>query len=371
MAGTSNEPVIIIKKRRKGGHEGHHGSAWKVAYADFVTAMMAFFLLLWLLNVTTDEQRHGIADYFDPGSVARSTSGSGGVLGGLTVGSPGQLSSPSSRFSLQRHLPGRPEASEGSNRIDEGSSDAPTDAPQDGGRHAGDPNANQGVSPTDGQRDPNAPTAAAIAAARAAEEQRQFEQAADALRQAIEAVPDLRELAQNLILEQTPEGMRIQIVDQEQFSMFPIGSSQMPDRTRRLLDLVARAVGQLPNRVSISGHTDSTPYASAGQYDNWDLSTDRANASRRALVAAGVPPARIETVIGRADTEPLFRGDTRDPRNRRISIVLLREAPLPAAGAGTGTGTAAPGRTAAAPGTAAGGSAGATVPLPAPGAQPR
>src|ERR671939_1759302 len=100
---------IIIKKVKKGGHGGHHGGAWKVAYADFVTAMMAFFLLLWLLNVTTDEQKRGIADYFDPTSVARSTSGSGGVLGGLTVSSPGQLSSANARFSMERSLPGLPE----------------------------------------------------------------------------------------------------------------------------------------------------------------------------------------------------------------------------------------------------------------------
>ncbi len=329
VATNPNGPVIIVKKRKKGGHEGHHGSAWKVAYADFVTAMMAFFLLLWLLNVTTDEQRRGVADYFDPSSVARSSSGAGGVLGGLTIGSPGQMSSPSARFSTHRHIPGRPEPVEGSNRIDAGSADESSDAAVDGGQHAGQPHPLAGSDGADAGGATGPITAGQLAAARAAEEQRQFEAAAEALRQAIQSVPNLQELAQSLILDQTPEGLRIQIVDQERLSMFPIGSAQLLDRTRQLMGLVAQAVGRLPNRVSISGHTDSTPYANVEQYDNWDLSSARANASRRALIAAGIEPERIATIVGLADTQPFFPEDPRNPRNRRISIVLLREAPPP------------------------------------------
>src|SRR3546814_243353 len=128
--------------------------------------------------------------------------------------------------------------------------------------------------------------------------------------------------------DQTPEGLRIQIVDQERFSMFPNGSAEMYDKTRQLLGLVAQAVAQLPQKLSIAGHTDSTPYVTGAKYDNWELSTDRANASRRALVAAGVAPDRIATVVGKAETDPLFPEESASPRNRRISIVLLREAPL-------------------------------------------
>jgi chemotaxis protein MotB len=322
MAAASNEATIIIKKKkRKGGHDGHHSSAWKVAYADFVTAMMAFFLLLWLLSVTTDDQRRGIADYFDPGAVAESTSGSGGVLGGLTIGQPGQLSSPSSRFSQHRSLPGTPNPAEDSNTLDEHDGSEP--GSRDGrSRYEFDGNTTLAeLRETLNEEE--------LALAIAEWEEQQFEEASAELRQAMQSVPELERLADNLIVEQAPEGLRIQIVDQARVSMFPIGSSNMYDRTQQLLEQVAQAIGQMPNRISISGHTDATPYATGRQYDNWDLSVDRANASRRALLESGIDPERIATVIGLADTDLMFPHDPTSPRNRRISIVLLREAPAP------------------------------------------
>ncbi len=329
----NGDAIIVIKKKKKGGHASHHGGAWKVAYADFVTAMMSFFLLLWLLNVTTDEQRRGIADYFDPGAVARSHSGAGGVLGGLTIGSPGQMSSPSARFSMDRSLPGRRHAVEDSHTLDEGASDEPAEDVREAARRAGAAAAREDE--PDGEaaleRLRTTLNAEDFAAAVAEYEQQRFETAAAELRQAIRSIPGLQELSQNLMIEQAPEGLRIQIVDQERLSMFPRGSARMHGRTRQLLALVAQAVGQMPNEISISGHTDSTPYTDSDSYDNWDLSTDRANASRRALAEAGVDPARIATVVGLADTQPMFPDDPADPRNRRISIVLLREAPLGAA----------------------------------------
>ncbi len=364
---SANEPqIIVIKKKKKGGHDGHHGGAWKVAYADFVTAMMAFFLLLWLLNVTTDDQRQGIADYFDPANIARATSGSGGVLGGRTVGQPGQMSSPSSQFSLDRSMPGRAEPVEDSVRIDDGEIDEIVELLTEGRDEEVDPEAvaallsglseqelgellsgltDRELADVVDRADLAERLREALAMdgqisdgeleqALAEREQEMFEHAEEQLRQAIQSVPELQGLAQNLLIDQTPEGLRIQIVDQEGLSMFPTGSAQMYDRTKQLLELVAQVVAQMPQQISVSGHTDSTPFFNSASYDNWDLSTDRANASRRAMEEGGLSPSRIALVLGKSDTDPLIAEDPRNPRNRRISIVLLREAPMAVAPSG-------------------------------------
>ena len=149
------------------------------------------------------------------------------------------------------------------------------------------------------------------------------------LRQAMQSVPELERLVENLQIEHAPEGLRIQIVDQARTSMFPLGSAAMYQPTRALLQQVARAIATLPNQVSISGHTDSIAFRRTDGYDNWSLSLDRADATRRVLVAAGLDPARLATVTGKADTDHLFPDDPHDPRNRRISITLLRQEPLP------------------------------------------
>ena len=161
-------------------------------------------------------------------------------------------------------------------------------------------------------------------------EDQRFEQIETELRQAIQAVPELERLAENLAIERAPEGLRIQIVDQERRSMFPLGSAQMYPPTKALLARVATAIAALPNRISISGHTDGIAFRRTDGYDNWSLSLDRADATRRTLIAAGLAQGRIATVIGKADTEHRFAGQPLDPRNRRISITLLRAEPLSA-----------------------------------------
>ncbi|WP_207478982.1 flagellar motor protein MotB [Arenibaculum pallidiluteum] len=309
-----NQP-IIIKRKKKGGHAAHHGGAWKVAYADFVTAMMAFFLLLWLLNVTTAEQRRGIADYFSPASVARSTSGSGGVLGGLTITVPGAMISPGSPIAIDTPMQTRP----GEDSPKPSKSEEENDFPQSGKAERQSPDERQ------------------VAEALARQEAQQFAEAERKLFETIGGIPELAHLAKNLVIDQTPEGLRIQIVDEANYSMFPLGRSDMFPQTRQLMEQVAKVVGSLPNRLSITGHTDSTPFATGGgTYGNWELSTDRANASRRALIQAGIPEDRISTVVGRADRDHLVADQPNSPRNRRIGIVLLRERPpslpLPAAG---------------------------------------
>lgn len=182
-------------------------------------------------------------------------------------------------------------------------------------------------------------------AAVAAEEGRHLQHIKEEIKKAIEESPDLKELEQNLKIDQTEDGIRIQLLDQEKVSMFPSGSAAMNPRSQELLSKVALAIKDLPNKLEISGHTDSTPYPGGRDYTNWELSTDRANASRRVLVGAGITTERLKIVQGRADTDPFVRADPFDPQNRRISIVLLREpkpAPAPVRFAAPASSSSAP-----------------------------
>jgi chemotaxis protein MotB len=322
------EGTIIIKRVKKGGHDGHHGGAWKVAYADFVTAMMAFFLLLWLLNVTTDVQKRGIADYFDPAIALKTAqSGADGILGGRVIGEPGAMMVSASAPSLSLPIPALRQPEDG----DEGNDDGAR------GRTEGDRKDPKAEKLEDlerlraeAKRDPAKLNDPEFQKKLASLEERQFAAAEFALRQAIEDVPDLRNLAENLLIDRTPEGLRIQLVDQEKTAMFALGSTEMQQGARKLMAQVARVVQRLPNKISVSGHTDAQPYARAGNYGNWELSTDRANASRRELLAQGLAADRIAKVVGMADRDPLFAAEPLSPKNRRISIVLLREATAPA-----------------------------------------
>ena len=281
---------IVIKKIKKGGHAGHHGGAWKVAYADFVTAMMAFFLLMWLINTTSPEQKRGIADYFAPASVSETTSGSGGILGGSSISSSGTKSS-GSKDILQALAPEAP------------------------------PQVNQ-----TGQSQSQSNQASSDSAQQKAEDA-SFTSAAQSLRQAMQDLPELAELSKQIIVDQTPEGLRIQLVDQEGRSMFQEGSAVPNDRTKVLLGAVARVINKLPNRVSIAGHTSASP-GGAKPASDWALSSARADAARQILQRAGVDADRIYQVSGKAGSDPLYPDDPLLPGNRRITIVLLREAPV-------------------------------------------
>ncbi len=315
---------IIIKKVKKGGHGGHHGGAWKIAYADFVTAMMAFFLLMWLLNATTEEQKLGISDYFAPSIVTGSQRGADGVLGGNTITVDGLLKNDTSPIGITVSLPTADESWEGETIGIKGG---------DGGQdQRGNPEAPQA------QPDPSELTPeqlaelpkdqASLDALVKEAEERIFEEAEKNLRQALQENAELRELEENLLIDITNEGMRIQIVDKNKTSMFPSGSAEMFDHTKELMRQVVAAIAELPNDIAIKGHTDATPYHSSNGYSNWELSTDRANASRRALVEAGLSGSRVASVVGRAAQEPLLEDDPFSPQNRRISIILLRDKPL-------------------------------------------
>ncbi|MBL8537248.1 MAG: OmpA family protein [Hyphomonadaceae bacterium] len=301
MASATNQRPIIIKKIKKGGGGGHHGGAWKVAYADFVTAMMAFFLLMWLINTTSPEQRRGIAEFFAPASVSRVSSGAGGLLDGTSFAEEGA-----------RHGHSAPVA--------ESSEPQYTS-------NADDQNEAQSNTGPGGEATPNEDS---LSRARSMRESAEFSRAEIAIRQAMQDMPDVAELSRNVIMEQTPEGLRIQIVDQEGRSMFSPGDAQPNDRARRLLVAISSVLDQLPNRITISGHTDGS--APGGRYgSNFELSAARADAARRILAAQGIPANRFYQIAGRADSEPLFADDPTLPGNRRIAITLLREAPpLPA-----------------------------------------
>ncbi len=303
-------PVIVIKKIVKGGG-GHHGGAWKVAYADFVTAMMAFFLLMWLLNATTEEQRKGISEYFDPTpmEVSNTTSGAGGVMGGLTVSNVGARVNDVQPIVHNENPPSTDQSSQ-------------TNPPA---------------------QDPSELTKAQLQQELEQREDSEFEKVKEQIEQAIQD-SELKDLAKNLMVDMTPEGLRIQIVDREGESMFPTGSSTPYDKTKELLGMVAQIIKKMPNQISVRGHTDAVPYSMGANYTNWELSADRANASRRVLLNQGIESKKLSNVVGKADTEHLLPLQPKDPQNRRISIILLRESlTKPATGikkaASTGTGS--------------------------------
>ena len=301
---------IIVKKIKKGG--GHHGGAWKVAYADFVTAMMAFFLLLWLLNVTTEVQRNAISNYFDPThpKVSESTSGAGGVLGGLSMTPKGAMTT-----SVQNIT--RPDPS--------GSRTGSANPRQEDGGNM-DPDKNAISTPAQpSQQVQKQIKKENIRNTLREKETAKFEEAAEKLKQAISENEQLNALSEHLMVDVTEEGLRIQILDQDGRSMFPSGSARMHDHTRALMLQVALVIQDMPNELSIRGHTDSVPFGPGAEYTNWELSSDRANSSRRVLLEAGLPQERLNDVQGRAATSPLLPEDTTNARNRRITIILLHQ----------------------------------------------
>ena len=283
---TDKQPVII-KKIKKGGHAAH-GGAWKIAYADFVTAMMAFFLLLWLLSSVPQEQLEGISNYFSPTTVSDTTSGSGDILSGATVTSEGTAKSSTSRDSVTVNLP-LPKAGTGGEK--------------------------EASEMTDEEK---------AEELQRKKEEDQFEEAKKELEKTIERTPELKEMKKSLLIDNTPEGLRIQLLDKEGLPMFPSGGAKMFDHTKRLLALVSKVIVKMPQQISISGHTDSVPYVSKTGYSNWELSADRANAARRELVHAEVPFERVSKVVGKAATEPFLPEDPKNARNRRLSIIMLR-----------------------------------------------
>ncbi|MGD8591268.1 MAG: flagellar motor protein MotB [Gammaproteobacteria bacterium] len=260
---------IIVKRVKKGGH-GHHGGAWKVAFADFVTAMMAFFLLMWLMGSTTPQERAAIADYFENPSA---------------IQGPGGAST-----SMIKH--GAVDAEVASHKKSEEVKDE---------------------------------VKLKIIEREAAKDQQRLDALKTELEQAILQSDALKEFKDQLLLDITPEGLRIQIIDKENRAMFDSGSSHLKDYTSRILYEIAKIINKVPNKISLTGHTDATPYSSIRGYTNWELSTDRANASRRSLVMGGLDADKIAKVVGLSSTVLFDSDHPRSPVNRRISMIVMNK----------------------------------------------
>ncbi|MGD9833676.1 MAG: flagellar motor protein MotB [Piscinibacter sp.] len=282
MAGDSKKlQPIIVKKIKKGGH-GHHGGAWKIAYADFVTAMMAFFLLMWLLGSTTEGDKKGIADYFNsPLKIAMFGGSGSGDSSSIIKGGGADLS-------------------RSGGQVKQGEIDAK-------------------------KRTIN------LQALKA--EQRRAEMARlQAIKEKVEEVlasnPKLAALKSQIRLDMTADGLRIQIVDELNRAMFDSGSAVVQPHMRELLREIGSVLAEVPNRLTLEGHTDAQPFAAGERgYSNWELSSDRANASRRELVAGGMPDDHVLRVQGLASSQLFEPDDPASPANRRISIIVMnREA---------------------------------------------
>ena len=324
-------PIIVIRKEEV-VEGGHHGGAWKVAYADFVTAMMAFFLLMWLLNATTEEQRVGLADYFSPNNLmARSNSGSGQPFGGTTPNTVGSMASDRGAVQLMKVKP-IPML-----ELDEDDGDTPATpvAKRDSGPGPGEAGkaeagvAGPGEATAVASVQLRLPTPTGSTASReerrAEQERTAFEHAAEQIRDAVRTDRALADIARQLAIDITPEGLRIQIMDEDRRPMFPSGSAQMAERARALLAKVAPVLLRLPEQIAIDGHTDSAAYRGTDR-TNWELSAERANATRRILGELGLPDDRFSSVTGHANRQPLIKEDPLAAANRRIAIMVLRRA---------------------------------------------
>ena len=278
MSDDSQRP-IIVKRIKKAAH-GHHGGAWKIAYADFVTAMMAFFLLMWLLGSTTKAQREGIADFFKAPLKISMTGGTGaGDATSVIKGGGTDLS----RAAGQKQKTNQPDQKK--------------------------------------SRDPKDAKAEAMR-----QEKERLQQLKEKLEMKIDTNSFLKQFKKQLLIDITSEGLRIQIVDEKNRPMFNVGSASLQPYAREILAEIAKVLNEVPNAISLSGHTDAIPYSGGERgYSNWELSADRANASRRELVLGGIEEGKILRVVGLSSAVPFDKQDHNNPINRRISIIVMNK----------------------------------------------
>jgi chemotaxis protein MotB len=348
-AGESEKPAPIIIKKHIGGHGGGHGGAWKIALADMMTAMMAFFLLMWLLGSTNTDARKSIADYFKQTPLLKmgNNAGSNGIFGGRSMISPEGLPDSVNQTSAVNVMP--PTQATGGNDRDEGP--AGSQSP-DGKSKEGEGRSGMAKGPAEGgvvddaelgaqgsdatvqegqpKRGESASTKSAggvsdDAAKKAAAEvdQKNFDALQAQVSEALSKDAMLSKIADQVQFVKVKDGLRIEIVDKADFSMFSVGTTRVLPRASALIGELAKAISELPNQVVIRGHTDSLAYALDSEMNNWLLSAERAESTRQLLEKAGVPEGQIARVEGVADTEPYNPKDALDIRNRRISMTLL------------------------------------------------
>jgi chemotaxis protein MotB len=291
MNAKAERPILIVKRVRRGGG-GHHGGAWKVAYADFVTAMMAFFMVMWLITSVSKEQRAAIFDYFKNPSMEQGKS---------AKPAPGQMG-PGGASTSVINMGGGLDARKSATALSTGLG-TPMDSKT--------------------AQDHKLSTEEEARKVTEAAEHKKLESLMAELRQAIDMSQALRPFKDQLLLDITPEGLRIQIVDAQNRAMFDLGSARLKDYTGSILHELAPYLNSVPNRLSISGHTDTTPYVAQAGYTNWDLSSDRANAARRALEGGGLASGKMARVVGLASAVLFDKDNPRNPINRRISIIVM------------------------------------------------
>jgi chemotaxis protein MotB len=296
-------PVIVIKKVMDDGHGGAHGGAWKIALADMMTAMMAFFLLMWLLGATNADQRKSIADYFKPTSHSNVTmgklAGSNGILGGRSIIDPDGFPFSSKQTAALERVTPRSE----------------------GGPTENDPNPNSSE-----RSDPSDPSKMSEEQKKAVAEQQDqaaFEKLEKEIREKIEQNPRLANLKDQVKFTREKEGLRIDLIDKADFAMFGLGGTQMMPRAQQLVNEVAKSLAGTPNKLAVRGHTDSVPFTNAEGRNNWSLSAERAEATRAQMEKQGVAGARFARIEGVSDTMPFNPNDPLDPRNRRMSVTVL------------------------------------------------
>lgn len=289
--GSNQPPKIIYKKIYIEGHGGHHGGAWKVAYADFVTAMMAFFLLMWLLGATNEKQRKALADYFAPTLIdfKQNSAGSNGLFGGASI--------------LDKDNYPHKAAQTGTRSMT-----IPVEST--GGLNVG--TGNQGSLKNK--------------AALGAEDRQNFEKLKRQVEARIKASPELAKLGKHVKFTRTPQGMRIDLLDDADYSMFALGTTQLDSAASTLIGLIAGSIRETENPIMIRGHTDALGYGDPMAMNNWMLSSSRAEATRRRLFYGGIPERRFERIEGVADREPMIAKNPSDARNRRVAITLLYRA---------------------------------------------
>ncbi|MBE0622294.1 MAG: flagellar motor protein MotB [Burkholderiales bacterium] len=278
MSEDTQRPIVVKRINKHAG--GHHGGAWKIAYADFVTAMMAFFLLMWLLGSTNSDDLKGISEYFQtPLKVA--------LLGGSGSGE---------RASLIK-----------------------------GGGH--DPTRIEGqVKYGEVSEKKKVVDLKAAEAELAHIEKRRLRNLQERIEHAIESNPALKPFRKQILLDLTAEGLRIQIVDENNRPMFATGSAQLQPYTRDILREISKVLNDVPNRISISGHTDAQAYSGGEKgYSNWELSADRGNAARRELIGGGLQEGRVMRVVGLSSAVPFDADNPLNPINRRISIIVMNK----------------------------------------------
>jgi|UniRef100_UPI0035CA8C29 chemotaxis protein MotB len=289
--GSNVPPKIIYKKIYIEGHGGHHGGAWKVAYADFVTAMMAFFLLMWLLGATNEKQRKALADYFSPTLVQmkENSAGSNGMFGGDSMTAKDNYAHKASQTGTRSMT--IPVEASGGDQVGTGTKGSLKDK-----------------------------------AMLSAQDRANFDIMKRQLTKSMATNPALAKLANHVRFVKTNDGMRIDLLDDADYSMFDLGTTQLDPRASALLGLISTSIKGTENPIMIRGHTDNLGYGDPLAMNNWMLSSARAEATRRRLAEGGIAETRFNRIEGVADREPMIKGSPSDPRNRRVAITLLYRA---------------------------------------------